>query len=49
MPEGVLGRVSNIPVVPSNFYAVRYEGVQLGKCVIHNGQFEVTINVVNHP
>jgi hypothetical protein len=49
VPDGVLGKVSNIPIVPANFYVIRYEGVQLGKCIIRNGQFEVTINVVNHP
>jgi hypothetical protein len=49
VPDGVLGEISNIPIVPANFYVIRYEGVQLGKCIIDNGQFEITINVVNHP
>jgi hypothetical protein len=49
VPDGVLGEVSNLPIVPPNFYVVRYEGVQLGKCIIRNGQFEVIVNVVEHP
>ena len=49
VPDGVLGEVSNLPIVPPNFYVIRYEGVQLGKCIIRNGQFEVIINVVEHP
>jgi hypothetical protein len=49
VPDGVLGEVSNLPIVPANFYVIRYEGVQLGKCTIRNGQFQVTINVVEHP
>lgn len=48
-PQGVLGEVSNLPVVPPNFYVVRYEGVQPGQCTIRNGSFEVTIRVVNPP
>jgi hypothetical protein len=47
-PVGVLGRVSNIPPVPWPFYVVRFEGVQLGKCAIHNRQFQVTLAVVDH-
>ncbi|MCX8024590.1 MAG: hypothetical protein N3A60_05265 [Thermanaerothrix sp.] len=48
-PEGVLGYVSNLPQVPSKYYAVRYEGVRLGQCFIRNGAFWVTIKVVAHP
>lgn len=46
VPFGVLGRISNIPAVPWPYYPIRYEAVQLGKCLIRNGQFEVTIAVV---
>ena len=49
MPKDVLGQVSNIPVVPPEYYVIRYEGVWLGQCIIRNDQFEVTINVVNRP
>ena len=49
VPPDAIGRVSNIPVVPPAFYVVRYEGVNLGRCVVHNGQFQVVINVVHHP
>jgi len=45
----VIGRVSNIPVVPPQYYVIRYEGVQLGQCLIRNGAFQVTIRVVIHP
>jgi len=41
--------VSNIPVVPPNYYVIRYEGVEVGQCVIRNGSFEVTINVISNP
>ncbi len=49
VPADALGQVSNIPVVPPNFYVVRYEGVEVGQCVIRNGSFEVTINVISNP
>lgn len=49
VPKDILGQVSNIPDVPADFYVIRYEGVGLGQCTIRNGQFKVTINVVNHP
>ena len=49
VPKDVLGQVSNIPVIPPDYYVIRYEGVWLGQCIIRNGQFEVTINVVNRP
>jgi len=49
VPKDVLGQVSNIPSVPPDYYVIRYEGVWLGQCIIRNGQFEVTIHVVNHP
>lgn len=48
-PKGTLGKISNVPSVPQPYYAVRYEGVQPGKCKITNGQFEVTITVVRAP
>jgi hypothetical protein len=49
VPEDAIGRISNIPVVPANFYVVRYEGVKLGGCVIRNGPFQVVINILNPP
>jgi hypothetical protein len=48
-PEIVLGRISNVEFVPPDYYVIRYEGSGLGQCTIQNGQFEVTINVINHP
>jgi len=48
-PKIVLGRISNVEPVPPDYYVIRYEGSGLGQCTIQNGQFEVTINVVNHP
>lgn len=47
--EGVLGRVSNLPEVPPPYYAVRYEGVKVGECLIRDGSFQVTIKVAEHP
>ena len=49
VPEIALGQISNIEPVPPDYYVVRYEGVRLGQCVIQNGQFEVTINIIDHP
>lgn len=49
VPPDAIGRISNIPVVPAPFYVVRYEGVNLGRCVIRNGEFHVVINIVNPP
>ena len=46
-PADALGRISNVPVVPAGYYVFRYEGVQAGTCTIRNGQFEITIKVVN--
>jgi hypothetical protein len=48
-PEIVLGRISNVESVPPDNYVIRYEASGLGQCTIQNGQFEVTINVINHP
>lgn len=49
VPPDILGRVSNIPPVPSGYYVLRYEGTALGTCTIRNGDFVVTINIVEHP
>ncbi len=49
VPEVALGQISNIEHVPPDYYVIRYEGVRLGQCVIRNGQFEVTINIIDHP
>ena len=48
-PDVILGRISNIEPAPPAYYVNRYEGVALGQCTIRDGQFEVTINIVNHP
>jgi hypothetical protein len=49
VPAEVLGRVSNLPQVPPQYYAVRYEGVKAGECLIRNDAFQVTIKVVEQP
>ena len=49
VPEGVIGRISNVPAVPPGLYVVRYEGVKPGHCAIRNGEFEVIIDVENAP
>lgn len=48
-PEAAIGSVSNLPVEPSGYYVVRYEGVKPGTCTIQNGHFAITVNVVEHP
>lgn len=48
-PLGTLGSISNLPIVPPQDYALRYEGIQPGTCEIHDGSFNVTIHVVNQP
>jgi hypothetical protein len=48
-PDVDLGRISNLEPAPPDSYIVRYEGSGPGKCIIQNGQFEVTINTINHP
>lgn len=49
IPQVVLGRISNVEGVPPDYYVIRYEGSGFGKCIIQNGPFEVTINVIEHP
>lgn len=49
VPAEVLGRVSNLPQVPPQYYAVRYEGVKVGECLIRNGAFQITLKVVEQP
>lgn len=39
----------SVEPAPPDYYVIRYEGVALGRCLIRNGLFEVTINIVNHP
>lgn len=46
-PADSLGRISNVPAVPNGYYVFRYEGVQPGLCTVQNGQFEITIKVIN--
>ena len=48
-PDGVLGRVTNIPALPEPYYATHLEGVAQGECEIRNGSFEVHIKVTNTP
>lgn len=43
-PEGVLGAISNIPVVPAPFYVKRFEVVATGTAIISDKDFTVTIN-----
>jgi len=49
VPAEVLGRVSNLPQVPPQYYAARFEGVKAGECLIRNGAFQVTLKVVEQP
>jgi hypothetical protein len=44
-PEGVLGAGSNAPAVEPPLYAVRYEAVQPGVCMIQSGTFEIEVVV----
>ncbi len=46
LPSGMLGDVSNIPSVAPPLYAVRYEGVRSGVCVVKNGTFHLTVIIV---
>jgi hypothetical protein len=48
-PDVVFGRIFNVEPAPPDSHVVRYEGSGLGKCIIQNGQFDVTINIVSHP
>jgi hypothetical protein len=48
VPQVVLGRISNVEGVPPDYYVIRYEGSGFGQCIIHNGPFEVTINIVEY-
>ena len=46
VPDSLLGKVSNVPAVPRPFYAVRFETVRPGECILHDRDFRVTIHVV---
>ncbi len=48
-PDAVLGRISNVAGVPRDYYEIRYEGSGFGQCIIQNGSFEVTVNIIDHP
>jgi hypothetical protein len=48
IPQVVLGRISNVEGVPPDYYVIRYEGSGFGQCIIQNGPFVVTINVIEH-
>jgi hypothetical protein len=41
-----LGAISNLPAETPPLYAVRYEGVQAGRCTIQNGTFLLTVKIV---
>lgn len=45
-PKGVIGSISNIPEVQPPLYAARYGAVQPGTCTLKDGDFEVTIRVI---
>ena len=49
VPQVVLGRISNVEGVPPDYYVIRYEGSGFGQCIIQNGSFEVTVNIIDHP
>ena len=49
VPDIVLGRISNVEGVPQDYYVIRYEGSGFGQCIIQNGPFEVTIDIIEHP
>jgi len=49
VPQVVLGRISNVEGVPQDYYVIRFEGSGFGQCIIQNGSFEVTINIIEHP
>jgi hypothetical protein len=44
--DGILEVVNNIPEAPEGFYAVVYEAVTLGSCLLTAGDFAVNIQVV---
>src|SRR5258708_5613419 len=43
---GTLGAISNLPSETPPLYAVRYEGVQAGRCTIQNGTFLLTVKII---
>jgi hypothetical protein len=45
-PAGTLGAISNLPSETPPLYAVRYEGVQAGRCTIQNGTFLLTVKII---
>jgi hypothetical protein len=45
-PKDTLGSVSNLPSVAPPFFAVRYEGVESGTCIITNGKFRLLVMIV---
>lgn len=46
LPSETLGSISNIPSVAPPLYAVRYEGVRPGVCLIKDGTFHLTVIIV---
>lgn len=45
-PARILGTISNIPSEAPPLYAVRYEGIQPGICIIKNGKFLLTVKII---
>jgi len=43
---GTLGAITDLPAETPPLYAVRYEGVQAGRCTIQNGTFLLTVKIV---
>jgi len=48
-PDSILGDISNVPAVPRPFYAVRFETVRPGTCILQDRDFRVTIRIVELP
>lgn len=47
VPDVVLGLISNVEGAPPDYYVVRYEGSGIGQCILRNGSFEVTVNIID--
>ncbi|HLG75550.1 MAG TPA: hypothetical protein VKX46_04010 [Ktedonobacteraceae bacterium] len=45
-PAGTIGSISNVPPVAPPLYAVRYQGVQPGRCIIQNGTFILYVHII---
>lgn len=45
-PEGIVGSISNVPAVQPPLYAVRFETIRAGECILKDRDFQVKIQVV---